>query len=153
MKIIPDKEFTLDSTRDSDSDHDLHLDKISEGHSNDNNKLTDVTQEHSNNATSQYCNKIPQYCTNVIRATKNVTIHPWADFQEIPCQILHDIPEDHFATISESMVLQRKGLFLRPALFEQKDNNYVFALNTQNKILKITKGQRIGHYMILQQKE
>ena len=166
VKIIPDKEFTLDSTRDSDSDHDLHLDKISEEHSNDarlgNGKLSDVTQDvlttldkcsisHNDNATNQYCNKIPQYCTNVIRATKNVTIHPWADFQEIPCQILHDIPEDHFATISESIVLQRKGLFLRPALFEQKENNSVFALNTQNKVLKISKGQRIGHYMILRQ--
>ena len=96
-------------------------------------------------------NVIPDYCTNFLRATKNVTLLPWENFKEIQCQLSHDIGAGQTGVFSESLTLQKKGLFIRPALFQQNEDSSVFAINTNHRVFKISKGQRVGTYLILQQ--
>ena len=70
---------------------------------------------------------------------------------EIPCHLNENLQLGQRAVYLESETLVKKGLLIRPAVFDQQERNVVRAVNISHRFFKLTKGQRLGQCLILRE--
>ena len=118
------------------------------------NSIAEIQLHHPIENKENSVNSIIQARNNnyiVLRSSANITIPTHQNFMEIPCNLNENLQIGQKAVYLESETLVKKGLLIRPAVFDRQEENVVRAVNVSHRFFKLTKGQRLGQCLLLRE--